>query len=304
MLKALRHLPSPLRCALLRHGLRFREESVRGLRAELATRPEDALAAARLVHDAYVKRELMDPHPTGVRVTPAQILPSSFVLVAKKGDEVIGTISLQVDGVLGLPIDNAYGKEVDAIRAQGRRVAEVGALTVHPEHRGTGVLHLLNQAMFQLAEKLGVHDLVIAVSAWAVDLYRTVLCFERMGEIFPYPGLARSIPSAALRLPLDTARERFRKLAPASFRVYVERAWPEVSLPASLDLHMHDEPRLEAVRALVSTRRDVFRTLDRFEVLALRQAVPSIYWPTPSQIDPRELESDGFVPAVPQEATT
>lgn len=293
MLRALRHAPRPLRSALVRFGLRFRDAQVRGLSAEVATRPEDALAAARIVHDAYVARGLMHAHPTGLRVTPAQVLPSSFVLVAKRGEEVIGTISLQVDGALGLPIDGAYPCEIASLRAAGRRVAEVGALAVRPEHRGSGVLHLLNRAMFELAEAAGVDDLVIAVSEWAADLYQMVLCFDRIGEVRPYPGLARSTPSTALRLPLDEARARFRDRAPSSYAVYVDRRWPEVRVPPAVSLDAHDEAALEAVRALVSARRDVFRALDRDRVLALRRAVPSIYWPTPSQIDPRELD-DAF----------
>lgn len=288
-LRALRFLPPFVRRNLVRRSFRFREDLVQGLSAQLATNAEDALAAARLVHDAYVARKLIAAHPSGLRVTPSHALPSTFVLVAKREGAVIGTISLQVDGAFGVPMESAFGAEIASLRAEGRRIAEVGALSIAPEHRGVGVVHLLNRAMFEVARAVGVDDLVMAVSDWAADLYETTLCFERMGDVRPYPGLVRSVPAAAMRLSLAEAPARFRAQAPETYAVYVQRPWSEVSLPAGLAVNARPAGTLDGVRALVSARRDVFHSLERAQTLALRRIVPEIYWPTPSQVDPREL---------------
>ena len=291
MLRMLQYLPQSVRAGILRRKLRFRETDVATLSAELASNAPDALASARLVHDAYVRRGLADVHPSGVRATPWHFLPSSFVIVAKHAGEVVGTQTLQVDSPFGLPMDAAFSAPLAPLRARGRVVAEVGALAIAPRFRGTGTLHLLNRAMFSIAERIGVDDLVAVVNPAAADVYRALLCFDQVGEVTRYPGLAQPRGGTALHLPLDEARERFRRTAPASHAIYVERVWNEISVPTSLALDALDEGRLDAVRALVSERRDVVRGLSRRQIDELRRVVPDLFWPTPSQLDPSEIVS-------------
>ncbi len=291
MLSTLGFLPNRMRLAFLRRHVRFREREIAGLRAGLASCPEDALAAGRLVHDAYTARGLIDPHPSRVRVVFPQLLPSSFILVAKDGPRVVGTVTLQTDSEVGIPMENERGfrSKVLELRRRGRFVAEVGALAVAPEYRRTGVFHLLNRAMFEVAESVGASDLLIAVSRWAKDVYRAVLCFDVLGDADAYPGLSRSTPATALRLPLDEARDRLRERAPQSYAVYLKREWHEIDVPSALSLEHHDPARLSAVRALVASRPDVVRSLSHRQYELLRARVPDIYWPRPSWFDPAEV---------------
>jgi hypothetical protein len=196
-----------------------------------------------------------------------------------------------VDSPFGLPMDAAFSAPLAPLRGRGRVVAEVGALAIAPQFRGTGTLHLLNRAMFAIAESLGIDDLVAVVNPAAADVYRTLLCFDQVGEVTRYPGLAQPRGGTALHLPLDQARERYRRNAPESHAIYVERVWNEISLPASLARDVLDEGRLDAVRALVAERRDVVRSLSRRQIDELRRAVPELFWPTPSQLDPSEIVS-------------
>src|SRR6185295_5689639 len=110
MIRALSLLPAGIRRAVLRHQLRFREQEISELRVEVALSGQDALAAGKLVHDAYVKRGLMDAHPSSVRLAPTQHLPSSFILVAKHRDRVVGTVSLQADSEFGLSMDDDFAE--------------------------------------------------------------------------------------------------------------------------------------------------------------------------------------------------
>lgn len=292
MLKLLQHLPRGLRTAILRRSVRLDERELAGLHAEIASSPEDALAACRLVHDAYVRREITKPHPTRVRVARTQLLPTTFTIVAKDGDRVIGTISLQTDSELGLEMDGQFGEQLAALRAQGRMPAEVGALAVDPAYRRTGVFHLLNRTMLAVAEAVGVDDLVITVSSFAAELYRAVLCFDVLGEVAVYGKIDAAIPSTALRLPLDEARARSHKDAPRSHWLYFEREWTEVRLPAGLSPASRaqiDDGRRAAVRALLRARPDVFRALSTGEVRVLRKNLPKLSLPTPLELDPRQL---------------
>jgi hypothetical protein len=289
-LRLIARLPRPIRRFVLDRRLSADPQQSSDLRATVATTREDALAAAAIVHDAYVARGLMTPHPTGIRVSPLQVLPQTFIIVAKRGDKVVGTITLHTDSPLGLPIldEPAFLPHVARLHARGRVVAEVGALAIRKRDRHTGTLQLLNRAMFDVAMAVGVDDLVIVVSSWAAELYESVLCFDKLGEVPTYPGLAEAIPSTALHLPLDEAHRRFETRAPKSYAAYAARPWPQVVLP-NLSRHAHDAGRLAVARALVAARRDVFLELERAKILALRRSIPDIYWPTRSQIDPQEL---------------
>lgn len=292
MLKLLQCLPRPIRASILRSKLRFHESELATLGAEIVSSASDALAAGKLVHDIYVRRGLAHAHDSGVRATPWHFLPTTFVMVAKHAGEVVGTQTLQVDSPFGLPMDEAFASVLQPIRARGRVLAEVGALAIAPTFRGTGAFHLLNRAMFSVAERVGVTDLVAAVSPTAEDVYRAVLCFDRIGSVTRYPGLAQPRGGTALRLPLDEAHGRFRDRAPASHAVYIDRAWPEITVPAQVtvrSLEALDEGRLAGVRALVSARRDVVRALSRSQIAELRRAVPDVFWPSPSQLDPQEV---------------
>lgn len=297
MLKLLHYLPRSLRAAVLRRKLKFSESDVASLTAEVAANASDTLDSARLVHDAYVKRGLAHPHASGIRATPWHFLPTSFVVVAKHAGRVVGTQTLQVDSPFGLPMDGTFADALAPFRGPDRVVAEVGALAIAPDFRGTGAFHLLNRAMFAIAERIGITDLVAVVSPSAEDVYRSILCFDRIGEVASYPGLARVRGGTALHLPLTEARERFRDQAPDSYAVYVERDWSEISVGAA-KLDSFDEGRLEGVRALASRRRDVVRGLARRQIDQLRRAVPEIFWPTPSQIDPLELAPPFAAPAL------
>ena len=180
--------------------------------------------------------------------TPFLALPSTLIFVALQEGRIVGTISVVVDGPAGLPMETIYGKEVAALRAQGRRIAEVGALCVTPGLRGFGVPFLLNKAMGLSARDVArVDDLVIAVHPRAHDLYRALLGFETMGPIREYPSLKKSALAVGLRLPLREAQESYRarygdRVAKANpYYLYFQRRDPQIVFPT-------DEAGLERVR--------------------------------------------------------
>lgn len=237
--KLLRFLPKPLRHWAIRRGMKLDEQELGELEVRVASSIEDYVGAARLIHDGYVRRGLCTSHGSGVRLTPFSALPSTIVFVAFRRGELVGTISLVTDSSLGLPMEKIYGEEVDSVRRQGRRIAEVGSLCVAREYRGLGVTYLLNKAMQLCAARLlGVQDLMIAVHPDAADLYEATLCFDRIGGVKQYPSLNRSAPAAPLRLRLAELPtiyfERFGHLpanAQNPHHLYVERVDANIVLP-------------------------------------------------------------------------
>jgi len=158
-----------------------RELFVRQVRADhrleevevgVADDSEKALGAARLVHDAYVARGILRPHPTGFHVGTHAASLSNWTFVATHDRSAIGTISLVIDSDAGLPMDRVYGCELTRLRRRSSCLAEVGALAVTPEFRHSGIIMLLMSATLRKAYDLAVNRLVIAIHPKAEPFYR------------------------------------------------------------------------------------------------------------------------------------
>ena len=72
-------------------------------------------AAYRLVHDQYVKRGYQATNPKGVHFTPHFALPTSHTFIAFIGTAVVGTMTMTIDGALGLPMEQEYPDEIRAL---------------------------------------------------------------------------------------------------------------------------------------------------------------------------------------------
>jgi hypothetical protein len=241
------------------------------------------LFRSRLVHASYLARGITPEHVSGVRVTPHLLLPTTMVFVAVTADgAVVGTVSLVLDSRLGLPMDAVYPAELARLRGERRVLAEVGALSVAPALRHSGLVHLLNKVMFRVArERCGVDDLVIAVHPRAQDLYRAALLFERIGDVRSYAGLNASALAVALRLDLRTFRARALAAfgpRPATvanaYHFYFERADAAIRMPRDApSIERRMPARCDASTALLAQRGDAIAALSREHREYLRAAL-------------------------------
>jgi hypothetical protein len=168
--------------------------------ATLAVTRDDIDQADRLVHDAYVARGLRDAvvqrHATRPR--------GAVVFVARIAGAVGATLSLVRDSRRGLPADALYRSELAALRAGGRRLAEVGALAVDRRWRGAalGLMRPLVQLLGVYARDVGgVDELCIAVHPRHAPFYERNFGFTRFGAEKAY-GAVRGAPAVGLRLDL------------------------------------------------------------------------------------------------------
>lgn len=309
-------LPRRLRHHVIRSQIRLDEQVMNEVVLKVADTADEVLAAARLVHDSYVGRGLMPPHPAGVRIVPHQALPETITFVAKHHDEVIGTISLVVDAKMGLPMEKIYGDEVAALRAEGKRVAEAGAQCIKPEYRHTGVSFLLSKLMITTArEALGVDDLLIAVHPNAAELYEATLLFVRTGPVRCYPGLNEKALAVMLRLDLAHMKADFQKEwghLPKDTRnplyMYIERSDPQLQIPLDNAFVWDRWPmRLQAVAELFALCPEALKGLPkpRFDDLRAMIAARNVVVTTFSEGPPRNgATSKGRPPvALPAEGS-
>jgi hypothetical protein len=268
----LRWLPQAVRDRVIRAQLReLDHRALAGVTVKLAETADEIEAAARLVHAAYLARGITAPHASGVRVTPHLLLPTTMVFVAvAAAGAVVGTVSLVRDSRLGLPMDAVYTSELARLRDDGRALAEVGALSIAPALRHSGLVHLLNKVMFRVArERCGVDDLVIAVHPRAEDLYRATLLFERIGAVRTYAGLTANALAVALRLDLRTFPARaLAKFGPRpatlanTHHFYMVAQHAAVRMPR--DVHSVERrmpARRDAATALLEQRREALAGL-------------------------------------------
>ncbi len=270
-----------LRRALVGRAMRFAEADVAGVTVHVARTTAEALAASRLVHDAYVTRGILSPHASGTRVTAHGILPTTRAIVAKLGDRVIGAISLVCDGPLGLPLEGTYRAGVQGFRDAGERLAEVGSLAIAEDQRSRGLVHLLYRHVFEVALASGVTRLVIAVHPKAEAVYRGPLLFERFGEETSYPGLNRSARAIPLAMSLGGMEERLRAVFGDEphlgnpYHVYLAREWLQIApvTPTTGAAHR------EMAQALVKARYDVFEELSSKVLVSMRRVLPGVSLP-------------------------
>lgn len=150
---------------------------------KIAETKEELEACFKLLHDAYVGSGFMRPDPSGMRITIYHALPTTTTLCAKFDGEVMGTISLIRESVFGFPLQSIF--DLHDIREKAGQLAEVSALAVHPKFRNTGgtILFPLMKFMYEYCSTFfDTRHLVIAVNPNRIEMYESLLCFERLAE--------------------------------------------------------------------------------------------------------------------------
>ncbi|MCS6860018.1 MAG: hypothetical protein NZT92_06840 [Abditibacteriales bacterium] len=238
---------------------------------------EELEAAYRLVHQCYVEAGYIDPHPSGMRVRIFEVLPETATFIAVENGSVIGTMSLIVDSPLGLPMEESYGEELNALRRRGRKIAEVSGLAVAKGSRNLGILVRLCRYTTLFAIGIGVEDLCIGVSPEHAPFFKEVHLFETMGEVRSYSS-TKYDPVVALRLDLNTFPALCRAAyagvdADANYYVFLYR--PEsVELPSN---PRHFSPMNSTMlRYFLVEKTDVLRRADAHARKYLQDCYPHI----------------------------
>ena len=180
---------------------------------KIAETKEELEACFKLLHDAYVSSGFMQPAASGMRVTIYHALPTTTTLCAKYDGEVVGTISLIRESVFGFPLQAIF--DLSNVRAKKGKIAEVSALAVHPKFRKTGgaILFPLMKFMYEYCTTFfDTRHLVIAVNPNRIEMYESLLFFERLTEtqVANY-DFANGAPAVGASLDLLEARRVLKK---------------------------------------------------------------------------------------------
>ena len=170
---------------------------------KIAETTDEYYKAFRLIYSEYYKVGYTQRHQSAMLYSLWSLLPSTTVFIFKSHLEVASTMSHMMDSELfGLPMDQVYKDCLDRLRAQGRKIAEVGALVTQHRRRWSNLMIFLCRAVVQFAKLSGVTDLVLMVNPKHVRFYSQILFGEPFAEERPYDKVGA--PAVALRVNLET----------------------------------------------------------------------------------------------------
>jgi hypothetical protein len=206
----------------------------RSIVVKIASEPDEWEQAFQLVAANYrdCGYETITPKP--YRFTPHHALPDTTLFVAKEADRVVATFTLVADNtLLGLPMEALYGAEVDGLRQQGRRLAEVTSLAVAElgQRDFIQVFTTMIRLMKQFHVSRGGDSWVITVNPRHRNFYCKVLGYQPLGPCKAY-ALVGNAPAEAYLLD----RELMRTHAPNAYDLMFREWLPTdvltgVSLP-------------------------------------------------------------------------
>jgi len=184
-----------------------------GYRVFFARERRDFQEAFSLVYKRYLACNLIHPNDEKIFYTPYQALPQSRVCLAYKIDskKITSTATIVLDNPLGLPSDNTYPNELQKLRSQNRKLAEITCLAAERDLCYRNGLLFVLRLLYRYARQKGVTDFVISIHPKHRDFYEKIFLFRPIGPIRAYKNLY-SAPAILERLDLTTVEERYYEL--------------------------------------------------------------------------------------------
>jgi hypothetical protein len=184
-----------------------------GYTVRVANDLESRQKAYRLVYRLYLEKEYAQPRPSRMWLSIFDALPETTTLLIERTDTgaAVGALTVAVDSPMGLPADKLYGPELDALRASGRRLAEIVSLGVADDLAGgmQVLVKLFNFGYFVARGLQGVTDFVVTVNPRHVNFYQRLMLFEAAGPEREYAKVGGA-PAVLLRLDLAVPEEQVR----------------------------------------------------------------------------------------------
>lgn len=201
------------------------KDAMQRLQYGLARSRDDLTQAFRLVFESYYDAGLVTEKPSGIRLTPHHLMPTSEVLVAKLDGVVTSTLSMFGDGYLGLPMESMYAEQIQELRDRGLRLAEIGCLA---DRRSSPVRFMdtfiqLGRLLAQICKVRGIDGLVAVMHPKHARLYQRVMGFKQIGDLSQCP-YANGNPAVAVSMCFEDHR------GTPLYDRYFSDPWPQKSL--------------------------------------------------------------------------
>ncbi|MBE0548704.1 MAG: long-chain N-acyl amino acid synthase [Rubrivivax sp.] len=207
--------------------------------------------AGRLIRQRYSWRGYRS-----VTLPPEQ-LAQRYTLTAASQQQVLGTITVGLDGPEGLNCEALFGAEVGALRAAGLRLCEFTRLAVDAAAQSRQVLAALFHAAYLVAYRIGGFDkLLIEVNPRHVRVYERMFGARVVGTQRHHPG----VDAPAVLLSLDLAVVAELLAGQAESPQQARAAHPFYALAFSPQEEAHHIARLASAGSAAQRERSRSRT--------------------------------------------
>ena len=226
-----------------------------------------------MVYQNYRSRDYIPPNSSGLRLTIFNAFPSTVTFVGVIHGEVIATVSLIPDTPVGLPMDEIYHDEVQALRDAGRRLIEVTMLADRrlSVQRSLAMVLALMKLVFDYATlSLKATDLCITVNPHHDKFYHEYLLFTPLGGLRAYPSVSGN-PAIARRLDLERVEEECQG------RPVLLRRFFEDRTPLSLFEQRYHMTAAD-LRYFFMERTQIFQESPAYMLNRLRDYYPDFNW--------------------------
>ena len=156
----------------------------------VASTLDEVFDAWNLVYRQYLKAEFILPNQVSVFTFPEYLSNNSAVVYGEnnKGG-VVCTASAVLDSSQGLPLDGYYKKELDELRAEGRKLIEIGLLADARGAANVNEIMDLISAISRFGGFTGHHDYVIGVNPKRMNLFGKMFGVKLYGQAKDYDAL-------------------------------------------------------------------------------------------------------------------
>jgi hypothetical protein len=258
---------------------------------EIASNAHDLLAALTLVQKNFEREGYAIKNSNGLRITPYHLLPETVVIVAKRDNEVMATISIVPRTRFGLPLESSF--TLNNLLDNKGRVIEVSALAVDPRVRGQQGEILYNLLKYMYHCNVGILHAdteVIGVNPKMVPLYEAVLLFNKIPKLpvtkYDFANGAPVVPMIFSFAKGELSFEKTYGQKPSRlnmFEFFKLPAPPQFVLPNTAEFSQHLPQRKPSeFTQILSMSKEVIATL----TIEQRHVLKDLYkpWPKSQQL--------------------
>jgi hypothetical protein len=150
---------------------------ISNLEIALADTVSHVMDSARLLHNSYLRRKIIQGTPGSMRLSLYSVLPSTALVVAKTGPIVVGTLQVHQRTETNLPIEETF----DLSAIENGKIVEVGSLALH-DLRSKNLAEVyfpMIGYVYQLCRRsIKADKIVIAVQPATAGFYEALFDFK------------------------------------------------------------------------------------------------------------------------------
>lgn len=271
-LKWFSFLPDSIKVKLFRSRLKVTKNIPEGVIFKVADNRDEWSAAFNLLNQFYRDKKSKLKFYSEGGITKFNALPSTKVIIAKKGEKVLATLSLILDNPFGLPIETCF--DISQFRNQNLSYAEVTGFAISSEF--TEKPDALMLALFKFAFDLSINKhhlqmLFCAIQPSSFDFFKSVFLFESFNPKISVYELYFSRPVIAGMLDLRSVLDRVRHKDMKLYQFFTDSNMPGFQFPESVHKHQVHSMTPEDLNYFFNSLTNIFSTLTNFEKKIIRQ---------------------------------